>query len=369
MIRSALSLLLLVTAFSTEASQRRRAVQPAPPALSFTFDFRNGSLGWEAGFADYNPMTDMRTTAGIRPLPLEAGGGTAWYLSGWNYSDDLFMFLRGRVGTIPKQNYIVDFSVTFATNAGADCGGIGGAPGQSVYLKMGASPIRPEPVLVDDHLRLNIDKGNQSQSGVLASQAGTISALVPTPCGSEAPFSTVVRTHTHPYAVESSATGDLWLLFGVDSGFEGFNQIYVQRIEATLTPVPASDPRARWQTTYAAMFDLIAEIERAGVVVRESGRLHHDLIGGREISFAVGSPGTLEEIYLYVFDSADDAARAESVISPDGTRIAGTEMNWIGPPHFFRGDHFIANYVGANPLILDVLFRRLGRQFAGADAF
>ena len=356
MIRAALSLLILVSALFSEASTRRRAVQS--PTLG----------GWEAGFADYSPVTDVRAIGEIRPLPPEAGDGNAWYLSGWNYSDDLFMFLRRRLTVAPNQNYLVDFTVTFATNAGAECGGIGGAPGESVYLKMGASPNRPEPVLVDDHFRLNIDKGNQAQSGVHASLAGNISAEVPTPCGDDAPFSTVVRTHSHPYAIPSSATGELWLMIGVDSGFEGFNQIYFQRMDVTLTPVAASDPRARWQTTYAAVFDVVAEIERAGITLHETGRLHHDLIGGRQIGFAVGAPGTLEEIYFYVFDTAEGALRAETLISPDGARIAGTSMNWIAPPHFFRGDHFIVNYVGTNPVILDTLVRRLGSRFAGSGA-
>ena len=41
-------LTLIATAFA----------QGTPSPVSVSFDFRNGSLGWEAGFADYPPATD-----------------------------------------------------------------------------------------------------------------------------------------------------------------------------------------------------------------------------------------------------------------------------------------------------------------------
>jgi hypothetical protein len=64
-----------------------------------SFDFRNGSLGWEAGFSDYPPATDKdgfyELKAEIRSLPPELGvSGTGFYIQGNNHSDDLFMFLN-----------------------------------------------------------------------------------------------------------------------------------------------------------------------------------------------------------------------------------------------------------------------------------
>ena len=32
--------------------------QGSPSSVSISFDFRNGPLGWQAGFADYPPATD-----------------------------------------------------------------------------------------------------------------------------------------------------------------------------------------------------------------------------------------------------------------------------------------------------------------------
>lgn len=368
MLRTILGVVVLLSLAADAAPRRRSVAAPSgPPHLTFSFDFASGSThGWEADFADYNPVTDMRTTAEIRLSPPEVGGRPAWYVSGWNYSDDLFMFLRRRVAAAPNQNYLAEFTVTFATNAGRDCTGIGGQPGESVYVKVGTSPVKPVPVLIDDHLRLNIDKGNQSQSGTHASVAGTLSAEVPTPCGMDAPFSTIVRRHAHRYAVPASAEGGLWLLFGTDSGFEGFTQWYLQRIDVTLTPVAAHDPRAGWQKTEAAMESLVAELRGAGIVVREPGRSSFNEIRAREIIFSIGSPGSLQELRFYLFDSDADAAQAQATIPPDGSRIGGLEGHWIAPPHFFRGERMIVNFVGSNATILRILTERLGRPFAGA---
>ena len=51
--------------------------QQTPAPVSISFDFRDGSLGWEAGFADYPPATNKNDLyelrADIRSLPPELG--------------------------------------------------------------------------------------------------------------------------------------------------------------------------------------------------------------------------------------------------------------------------------------------------------
>lgn len=363
-------LLTLCFALSAPAAPRRRAVTPpsAPPATvrTFVFDFAGGSaLGWDAGYADYSPQMDMRVTNELRLLPSELGSRTAWFLSGWNYSDDLFLYLRRRLsGLAPDQNYLVSFDVTFASNAGAQCGGIGGAPGASVYLKMGASTDEPVPALVDDLVQLNVDKGNQAQSGVHASVSGTIGVEGEMPCSSTAPYVSLKHRHDHLYAIRTSTDGAFWLFLGIDSGFEGYNSLYVQRVEATLTPVASNDPRARWQTTYAQVFATVAELERAGVLAREIGRGEFEPLNARDIVFKVGPPGVVEELHFYVFNTPAETAQGRSAISPDGRRIGNMTLEWVAPPHFFEGDHFLVNYVGSSPAVLQILTQKFGQPFA-----
>ena len=248
-MRALVLLLVLFAAIPNEAQSRRRAVGRAagttPGAILIHDDFRNGALGWTAGFADYSPATApvMELDSGIRTLPPELGvSGTGFYFRGHNRSDDLWMFMTKKLtaadGIMPNTLYDLSFRVTVASNSGSNCIGIGGAPGESVYLKVGATPRAPEVTLdALQHYAVNFDKNNQSQSGAEASVAGNIANGVNI-CRFDAPFVSIVRAHTHTQPVRSNAFGELWLIVGTDSGFEGLTQLYYQTIEATLTPRP-----------------------------------------------------------------------------------------------------------------------------------
>jgi hypothetical protein len=223
--------------------------QGTPPAVSVSFDFRNGALGWQAGFADYPPTTDNNgfydLRAEVRTLPPELGAnGTGFYIQGNNHSDDLFMFMKRRLssadGIIAGQTYQISFTLVFASSAQSGCVGIGGSPGDSVGLKAGASPAEPlalfdaSPLI--SWLRMNVGKGDQNQGDIAASTTGSIANGIP--CGS-APNSyvSIQRTHQHTSLVNANSNGELWLLIGTDSGFEGLTALYYQRIDVTLTPV------------------------------------------------------------------------------------------------------------------------------------
>ncbi|HEX8097185.1 MAG TPA: hypothetical protein VF507_04085, partial [Pyrinomonadaceae bacterium] len=180
-------------------------------------------------------------------LPPETGAtGTGFYIQGNNHSDDLFMFLKRRLGPtegiVAGQTYELYFTLVFASSAPSGCGGIGGSEGDSVYLKAGALPAEPLALMDESrptpNLRMNVDKGDQSLGGLAASVAGDIGNGQP--CTSDArPFVSVERTHRHTSPVTANAQGDLWLLVGTDSGFEGFTSLYYQRIDVTLVPVSA----------------------------------------------------------------------------------------------------------------------------------
>lgn len=228
--------------------------QGTPPPVSISFDFRNGALGWQAGFADYPPTTDKNgfyeLLAEVRTLPPELGvNGTGFYIQGNNHSDDLFMFMKRRLnsadGIVAGQTYQVSYTLVFASSAQSGCFGIGGSPGDAVGLKAGASPA--EPIALFDAspmiswLRMNVGKGGQNQGDIAASTTGSIANGIP--CGS-APNSyvSIQRTHQHTSLVNANSRGELWLLIGTDSGFEGLTALYYQRIDVALTPVSPPPP-------------------------------------------------------------------------------------------------------------------------------
>ena len=245
-MRTLLASFLVLVSLAASGAERRRAIRGPIFGTPIVIhdDFRGGDRGWQGAFADYSPVNGfMELEAGIRPLPPELSvNGTGYYMTGHNRSDDLFMFLTKKLtaanGIEPGQRYEVSFDLLFASQAGGEnCGGIGGAPGFSVYLKAGASSQEPRVYLDDmNHFRVAIDKGNQSQGGSDMSVAGTIQNGSDD-CRSEAPFISLRREHRHTSFVTANSAGELWLIVGTDSGFEGRTQIYYQVISATLTPV------------------------------------------------------------------------------------------------------------------------------------
>ena len=213
-------------------------------SVRLEFDFLQGAQGWEAGFAEYSPEIEgMMLEAGIRALPSELGiNGTGYYLQGINHSDDLFMFVKRQLGTddgiLPGQEYRVVFIIVFASDAPSGAVGIGGSPGESVYLKAGVSNVEPEVYLDSDtgYYVMNVDKGlGNSGSGTAASVVGNIANGLST---EESPrYVSLKREHEHEYIIKAGPDGELWLLVGTDSGFEGLTTIYYQSIAVALIPV------------------------------------------------------------------------------------------------------------------------------------
>jgi len=218
---------------------------PSAPSdiLTFAFDFARGAEGWAPGFSDYSllhPQPElMELVAEHRPLPppLDVTRG-GLFISGKNFTADLFMFWKRRVdGLRSDRSYGVQFTVEFATNVPKGIGGIGRADGD-VSVKVGVSSA--EPVVVPGPVGrcpsylycLTIDKGNQSQGGQDAVVIGTVGNL----SGTETWELKVLRSEPGSLTITPDRGGALWLLVGTDSGFEGRTSLYYTRITAILTP-------------------------------------------------------------------------------------------------------------------------------------
>ena len=208
-------------------------------ALTFTFDFHLGPQGFTAGFADYPPAhTEIyELVSDYRALPAPLEPHSALFLSGVNRSDDLFMFFKGPVvGLRPGALYGVSVALEIATATPSGCFGVGGAPGESVWIKAGATAIEPAPVRDGAYLRMNVDIGNQSRGGahavVLGNVANSRSCEQPRQWERKA-----FRSRTTPEPISASADGRAWLLFGADSGFESRTEIYFTRASVSFTPL------------------------------------------------------------------------------------------------------------------------------------
>ena len=201
-------------------------------------DFSRGADGWVVDFADY-PAGDERNfdfDSGVRslPAPLDASR-RGMFVSGSNRSDDLFMFLKRPVdGLTPGADYRIRFDVEIASNEGSGCVGIGGAPGEAVVVKAGASAR--EPARIRDSsgwYRLSVDKGNQSASGSDAVVLGHIANGSDQCSGGDYRLKRLADPSPTVSATADSS-GRLWLLVGTDSGYEGITSLYYTRIRASL---------------------------------------------------------------------------------------------------------------------------------------
>jgi len=199
----------------------------------FTFNFTNDTEGWTGDFADYpndpgvEDSYELEFSHSALPGPLNSSDG-ALRQSGNNHSDDLFMFVKKKLtGLEANTDYKIDIEVEIATNVASGSFGVGGSPGEGVYIKAGASTKEPMKVLdnSDNHFRMNIDKGNQSQGGADMKLIGDFAN------GTDLNvYKLKILKTSGPVNVMSDSNGEVWIIVGTDSGFEAITTIYYNRI-------------------------------------------------------------------------------------------------------------------------------------------
>jgi heat shock protein HslJ len=206
--------------------------------LEFTYTFEDDDEGWITGFADLPADSDEEfydLESEWTELP-ENLGGYGIYIQGDNHSDDLFMFLKRQVdGLEPGATYQATFRLILASNVPPGLTGIGGSPGESVYVKVGATT--EEPLIVEDTdgwLRMNIDKGNQASEGEDMINIGDMANpnLTPETAGS---YELMEQSSVgRDFEVTADEDGIVWFIVGTDSGFEGLTALYYDTITVVL---------------------------------------------------------------------------------------------------------------------------------------
>ncbi len=207
----------------------------------FDYTFEEDQQGWVTGFADLPADSDpafYELESGWSELPsgLE---GNAIYLSGHNHSADLFMYLKTQInGLKPGTTYQVLFSFEMASDTPEGLMGIGGSPGESIYVKAGAVDYEPEAIEAPDgHLRMNIDKGNQASEGEHMINLGTLANPnidLDTYTGEEYALMTL-DSQERVFTVTADNNGVVWVIAGTDSGFEGPTKVYYDKIGFTFS--------------------------------------------------------------------------------------------------------------------------------------
>ncbi|WP_342119466.1 hypothetical protein [Pseudoduganella sp. OTU4001] len=206
-----------------------------PETITSLTDFDKGIAGWTGGSSDYSPETAPTNVVFEQRGLASPLTGKAYFIGGTNRSDDLFLFVKRQFNGLAKNTtYSVKYTLKIASNVPSGCMGVGGAPGEAVWVYAGATAAEPKPVTVNGEIRMNIDKGNQAEGGKDAQVIGNIANGLS--CGSTT-YASKTLTSTKEHKVTTDANGAVWVIVGIDSGFEARSEIALQSLLLEVTPV------------------------------------------------------------------------------------------------------------------------------------
>lgn len=205
--------------------------------FSYSFDFSASQDSWHVDFTDFPAGIDssayeLKFAYTDRPSNLGANKKSIM-VSGNNHSGDLFMYMKRKITDLtPNADYTLVFEVELASNA-SEGTTAGGSPGKNVFLKAGASTTEPKRVIEDNQYALNVDKGNLNESGEMAIVLGDIA--VPYNTQGYTLINRNSASNANPFIVRSNSKGEIWLIIGTDSGFEGPTTLYYTRVNVVFS--------------------------------------------------------------------------------------------------------------------------------------
>jgi hypothetical protein len=214
---------------------------PVAVSRNFTVDFDQAAAnwpGWASETSDYTAGT--APTAVVfeqREIPAPFAPAKGYFIGGHNNSDDAFLYIKKQItGLVASTSYTFTAQVNFVSNTPSGCMGVGGAPGESVYVIAAASTTEPKAAADSaGYTKVNIDRGNQGTPGAASTVLGNIGNGQPCD-GSTRYVAKALRSAT-AITVKTDAEGKAWVLFGIDSGFEATSSIYLQNLSILFTPV------------------------------------------------------------------------------------------------------------------------------------
>lgn len=200
-------------------------------AGAIKFDFENGDEAFVSIFADYpcgegaEEFYELKHSLEDNPVK---GNGKSLFISGNNHSDDLFMGYYKRLdGFEAGEKYVFSVKFEIATDVSGNMMGVGGAPGESVFVKCGLTSAEPKKVIKDDaNYRLNIDAGVQGNGGKDMIVVGNIAKQ------DEQNFNGYdINRYELDFSAITDKNGSVYLVIGTDSGFEATTHYFIDNIE------------------------------------------------------------------------------------------------------------------------------------------
>jgi hypothetical protein len=107
--------------------------------------------------------------------------------------------------------------------------------------------------------------------------------------------------------------------------------------------------------------NLVDALRNAGLTLHDAGTVEQPFYSVPAHVYQIDG----RDLQVYEFSSSAEAEQAAAQVAPDGGSIGTNSMAWMAPPHFFRKDRVVVNYIGTSSETLAALERVLGPQFAG----
>ena len=202
--------------------------------FSSAYDFNVSRYDWSGDYADYKVKDSSQVWFQFdRTKVPEATGSDrqSVFLSGNNLSENLFLFIKKKItGLTPNTDYTIAFDVELTCDAGH-------LSGDSIRLKAGATMVEPKKTLQGEFMRMNIDKGPSDSNGNDMIIIGTIDTSVNNAGWQE--YGSIQSGISSPQGLyvtaKTNASGDVWLILGIESQREGTISVYITKAIITFS--------------------------------------------------------------------------------------------------------------------------------------
>ncbi|MFW5865104.1 MAG: hypothetical protein ACOCUE_03475 [Candidatus Izemoplasmataceae bacterium] len=209
--------------------------------IELMYDFSEDYDGFNALFSHYYLVNNYNFYDEYNPIfyrtILPDSDEHGLFLSSLNTSDDVLMILHKKLDTTnglhPNTTYQIQVNFDIYTNVAANQVGVGGAPGEGLFVKAGATNRLPSNHLTNANqfVDVNFFQNNQGGDAVDFKTIGNIAKEHSTDDSWE------LKSFTHTLMATTNEFGELWIVFGTDSGFEGTTSIYYTNVMIRLNEI------------------------------------------------------------------------------------------------------------------------------------
>jgi len=224
-LAKSLTLIFLLSLLCTSCKKKIESF-----SKDYKFDFAESMQEWNILFSDYpvneESFYELVFEHTALPFPLD-NTIKSLKVSGNNHSDDLMSIIYRKIdGLEANSTYSLTLNVEFASNACINCPGAGGSP--DLGISAGAISKKPENEIRDvgmiPYYRPNFSFASLKHLGTIGVGNGL-----------DIPYTLITRNNNgDPVYATTNNNGQLWVLVGTNSGFEGITTLFYRQITMTI---------------------------------------------------------------------------------------------------------------------------------------